>query len=244
MAALMPPAAATECERTGWTLDRIATVAPASAAARAARWPARPAPMMRTSCSGIEAPSGGPDWTLYVRPSRTRMRLPGRKRRGDGAPHLLERHDAGQDPVAVDGHERAERAQALGPEQRLDWLLGRHAPLRGIVGDHVAHRALGGAAGHRLRDVLLAGEPEEVAALVDDGEPVPAVAQEVLLLGPARGDGALHGDGRRIHDIGHRDPLQALGERRARDGAARGRGDEPADERPPQPADAFAVDRA
>ena len=36
-AALMPPAAAFECERTGWTLDMMATVAPASAAAKAAR---------------------------------------------------------------------------------------------------------------------------------------------------------------------------------------------------------------
>ena len=53
MAALMPPAAATECERTGWTLLMIATDAPASAAARAARWPARPAPRMRTSCAGM-----------------------------------------------------------------------------------------------------------------------------------------------------------------------------------------------
>src|SRR5258706_15654133 len=49
----MPPAAATECERTGWTLLMMATEAPASAAARAARWPARPAPMMRTSCAGM-----------------------------------------------------------------------------------------------------------------------------------------------------------------------------------------------
>src|SRR3954447_24946167 len=55
MAALMPPAAATECERTGWTLLMIATDAPASAAARAARWPARPAPRMRTSCAGMYA---------------------------------------------------------------------------------------------------------------------------------------------------------------------------------------------
>src|SRR3954447_880522 len=53
MAALMPPAAATEWERTGWTLLRIATDAPASAAARAARCPARPAPRMRTSCAGM-----------------------------------------------------------------------------------------------------------------------------------------------------------------------------------------------
>src|SRR5665811_2547756 len=49
----MPPAAATEWERTGWTLLTIATLAPACAAASAARWPARPAPIIRTSCDGI-----------------------------------------------------------------------------------------------------------------------------------------------------------------------------------------------
>src|SRR3954466_893831 len=49
----MPPAAALECDRTGCTLLMIATVAPASAAASAARCPARPAPMMRTSCAGM-----------------------------------------------------------------------------------------------------------------------------------------------------------------------------------------------
>ena len=48
-AALIPPAAAFECDRTGWTLDMIATVAPSRAAASAARWPARPAPMISTS---------------------------------------------------------------------------------------------------------------------------------------------------------------------------------------------------
>ena len=52
-AALMPPAAALECERTGWTLDMMATAAPVRAAASAARWPASPAPMMRTSCAGM-----------------------------------------------------------------------------------------------------------------------------------------------------------------------------------------------
>src|SRR2546423_7196002 len=48
----MPPAAATEWERTGWTFEMIATDAPASAADSAARWPARPAPMISTSCDG------------------------------------------------------------------------------------------------------------------------------------------------------------------------------------------------
>src|SRR3954447_21428653 len=52
-AALMPPAAALEWLRTGWTLLMIATVAPARAAARAARWPASPAPMINTSCAGM-----------------------------------------------------------------------------------------------------------------------------------------------------------------------------------------------
>src|SRR5688500_16848763 len=37
----------------------IATVAPARAAARAARWPARPAPMIRTSCAGMGRESSG-----------------------------------------------------------------------------------------------------------------------------------------------------------------------------------------
>src|SRR3954454_2839762 len=55
----MPPAAALECERTGWTLLMIATVAPERAAASAARWPARPAPMINTSCEGMARESIG-----------------------------------------------------------------------------------------------------------------------------------------------------------------------------------------
>src|SRR4051812_32309825 len=58
-AALMPPAAALECERTGWTLLKIATVAPERAAASAARWPARPAPMINTSWEGMARESIG-----------------------------------------------------------------------------------------------------------------------------------------------------------------------------------------
>ena len=53
----MPPAAATECERTGWTFEMIATVAPVWAAASAALWPARPAPMIKTSWEGTNGDS-------------------------------------------------------------------------------------------------------------------------------------------------------------------------------------------
>src|SRR3954453_10802476 len=48
----MPPWAAFEWERTGWTFERIPTDTPCSAAASAARCPASPAPMTSTSCSG------------------------------------------------------------------------------------------------------------------------------------------------------------------------------------------------
>ena len=41
-AALIPPWAALECERTGWTLETIPTETPSSAAASAARWPGEP----------------------------------------------------------------------------------------------------------------------------------------------------------------------------------------------------------
>ncbi len=54
-AALMPPWAALEWERTGWTLLMIPTETPSSAAARAARWPASPAPITSTSWVGTGA---------------------------------------------------------------------------------------------------------------------------------------------------------------------------------------------
>jgi hypothetical protein len=54
-AALIPPAAATECDRTGCTFEINAAVAPASAAASAACCPAKPAPRTSTSCSGTDA---------------------------------------------------------------------------------------------------------------------------------------------------------------------------------------------
>src|SRR6478672_3029606 len=105
IAALMPPAAATECERTGWTLLMIATVAPSSAAARAARWPARPAPMMRTSWEGmaenlISMPGGGAD-----RP-----------------PDLLDRDHAAEEVLPIEGEDRAEAPQRGLGEQVLELL--------------------------------------------------------------------------------------------------------------------------
>src|SRR5205807_468346 len=81
----------------------IPTDAPAWAALRAARWPARPAPITRTSCSGTgfgfyangcQAPgvlwSPHPGDTLLERPS-----------------DLVPGHDPEQPPVGIHGHQRA-----------------------------------------------------------------------------------------------------------------------------------------
>src|SRR4051812_11006280 len=95
MAALMPPAAATEWERTGWTLLMMATLAPASAAASAARWPARPAPRIRTSCAGMALlPSyvRGGDLDSIARPSEALSDRAG----GQRPAHAIERDHAAE----------------------------------------------------------------------------------------------------------------------------------------------------
>src|SRR5512144_2856975 len=49
----MPPSAAPEWLRVGWSFEITATSAPASCASIAARMPAQPAPTTRTSCFAI-----------------------------------------------------------------------------------------------------------------------------------------------------------------------------------------------
>src|SRR3954447_9940138 len=137
----MPPAAALECERTGCTLLMIATVAPALAAARAARCPASPAPMMRTSCAGmggkpisrfaplIPSCSRGrlarydlpraPDGRIGAPFGSGRRRRAGDPRSGRSEPRaqrlgdLLGGDDAPQAAVRVHGHQGPEPAQRL-----------------------------------------------------------------------------------------------------------------------------------
>src|SRR3954465_12407442 len=135
----MPPAAATERDRTGCTLLMIATDAPSSAAARAARWPARPAPMIRTSCAGMgrqlyrAVRRGGPaPGTGVTAPSQGGAGRAGGghgragPRPGERPAHLVERHDAAEALLAVNDHQRAEAAQALGSDQLLDRRVPAH----------------------------------------------------------------------------------------------------------------------
>src|SRR3954452_12315702 len=86
----MPPSAAPEWLRVGWSFEMTPTFAPASYAAIAARMPAQPAPTTRTSCVasiGGEAigKSGGPA-------SAPRARRPHRVARVGEALEVLREH--------------------------------------------------------------------------------------------------------------------------------------------------------
>src|SRR4051812_2268856 len=74
----MPPSAAPEWLRVGCSFEIIATSAPASKAAMAARIPAQPAPTTRTSCSPItssDATSSREGLASEARPGRGEPRV-------------------------------------------------------------------------------------------------------------------------------------------------------------------------
>src|ERR1700761_2730004 len=101
----MPPWAAFECERTGWTLLMIPTDTPCSAAARAARWPASPAPITSTSWDGT-----GADPIEAKSDSAVGIRV------------------AGSEPaLAEPAHRRLGEADAVGDRAELD-VLGEVVP--------------------------------------------------------------------------------------------------------------------
>src|SRR3954466_13628486 len=97
----MPPWAAFECERTGWTFDKIPTDTPSSAAASAARWPASPAPITSTSCVG-----------------KARGSL--RRARPESPSPLVRRDDPAQHAVAVHGKQAAELRKPFGGQQGVE----------------------------------------------------------------------------------------------------------------------------
>src|SRR4051794_8174691 len=164
-AALMPPCAAFECERTGWTFARMPTDTPSSAAASAARCPARPAPITSTSWEGILVAgllAGGPAaadcmagrlWECASPRGAALTSRSGQPRGGLQRPRdLLDRHDAAQHAVGVDRHDRAQPREGLRAEQRLERLVHTHPERRPRVGRH--HLAHVRAGPQRLGHVL------------------------------------------------------------------------------------------
>src|SRR4051794_3613048 len=164
----MPPAAALEWERTGWTLLMIPTVAPAPAAARAARWPARPAPMMRTSWEG-----------MGENPITAGCSMTGCG--ADRPPDLLDRHHAAQEVLAVEGEDGAEPAQRGLGEQVLELLVGADDPVRAVPGHRLGDRQGRAPGGDLGLDVLAPQHAQEAVLGVDDRHERPAVALEDAL---------------------------------------------------------------
>src|SRR3954453_4494714 len=144
----MPPWAAFEWERTGWTLDRIPTETPCSAAASAARCPARPAPITSTSCVGKARASL---WEPVSRP------LSGRFER---APDLIGRDDPAQDTLGVNGHDCAQLCQAVCLEHRLEWCVGCDLESAGVRDHHLVGCVLVADAFGNLVDLALGEDAE------------------------------------------------------------------------------------
>ena len=64
----MPPSAAPEWLRVGWSFETTATSAPASCASIAARMPAQPAPITSTSCA-VSTATTLAEWRVAARHS-------------------------------------------------------------------------------------------------------------------------------------------------------------------------------
>ena len=207
----MPPWAAFECERTGWTLEMIPTDAPSSAAARAARWPARPAPMTRTSCWGIFGEAGAILWKRYGRHSAPgdwlRNRSPRRRRLRAARGDRVHRHDPAQHAVAVHRHHR-HRGGRGPPGPAATRAAPRGATRRPLS---PSSRAITDATGRLVADPPAPrspppprdDHPHEPAGPVDHREPGPAVAQEVLALGLVERGGLGDRDRLGVHHVRH-----------------------------------------
>src|SRR5687767_8218301 len=140
----MPPAAALECDRTGWTLLMIATVAPERAAASAARWPARPAPMINTSWEGMADESIG-----GTGPDASRARGTASVRHVAAPVILGDEHDPRLPPAPGPGARRRRPRRRPLPGPRDPPGRGARCGLRGGGGERRRGRV--GARGARTR---------------------------------------------------------------------------------------------
>src|SRR4051794_5792952 len=242
-AALIPPCAALECERTGWTLLMMPTETPCSAAASAARCPARPAPITKTSWSGTRRSykdgscgrSAG--WRLQIRVSTARS---------DRAQRLsdrVDRENAADAAVGVGGDQGAEAAERLVAEHGLERLVLHDREGSTVPGEDVADDRGGPLDRRDVVGGTSIHQPDEALCRVDDGKPGGAVAQEVFVQRLL--DGGALGDGHRvaIHHVADGDPLDPAGHLGLGDCALGGAAQDEADEREPDAAEKVALVR-
>ena len=156
--------------------DRCARPPPRS---RAARWPARPAPITRTSCSGMRR------WRFYASRAAA-ARLAAGAPGGPGPIVTIPRST----PSRVDRHQGAQADQRLVRQQRLERVVRAHAQaVAAVVARPSPTRSDDRRGSRRARcSTRLAVDttPTKLAAGVHHREPGPAVAQEVLALGAGR----------------------------------------------------------
>ena len=177
----MPPCAAFECERTGWTLLMIPTETPSSAAASAARWPASPAPISKyivvrharlilyralVRPDGRMKAAGGGAGGRSARPTASTVMTPLRRPSPSIATSAPSRRSASFPSTVSRGASSGHRQGALVSGEDLAHGLGR--PLGGI-------HAIDGA---------MVEQPDEARGAVDHREPAVAVAQEEFVQGP------------------------------------------------------------
>ena len=142
----------------GMDLHMIATVAPASAAARAARWPARPAPMINTSWAGMarESISAAAAADANAGPCGTPAQRPA---------DLLDRDDAASTPSASTAISAPSSRRPGSRQQRLERLVAcRCGSARASRVDQLGHGARRAAARDRVLDLLASGATPSVAA--------------------------------------------------------------------------------
>src|SRR5207248_5330752 len=132
----MPPSAAPEWLRTGWSFEISATSAPASCASMAARMPAQPAPTTSTSCSASTS-QNLPDAPLTRRGQAV-----------DSAAIVLSRF-----VLRIERHRLGPRVYVLGARVH-EWHLGAGL-LLALTASFLAHRVDGD--GHVTAAALVGG---------------------------------------------------------------------------------------
>ena len=166
-----------------------------------------------------------------------------RQRVAERPADLVGRDHAAQPAIGVDRHQRSEPAQGVVAKQRLERLVVAHPERAGRIRlEDVAHRR--GGAAHLRHGVGGTALDQAAKPLrrVDDREPGPAIAQEVLVQGALDAGVLRDRDRLVVHDVRHPDPLDPAGELGLKHGAAGRLPEDEADQPQPDPADHVALD--
>src|SRR5512134_3825060 len=124
----------------------------------------------------------------------------------------VDRQNAADPTLRVSRDDRAEPAEGLVLEDRLERGVLAHRDGATVAGEHIAD---GGRGALDRRDLVRRAAVEEAGealSRIDDREPRPAVAQEVLVEGPLDRELLRDRDRLGIHHVRDRDALDPAGQ--------------------------------